>query len=80
VAGIVALMVQANPLLTAVEAELALELSAVPMAAGCRDVTDITGLPVTFCWDADATGSGLATAEGALAHVTAPSVRKPGRK
>jgi subtilisin family serine protease len=66
VAGIVALMAQKDPTLTASEAESILELTAIPLPAGCRNVKDISGVVVEYCWGADATGAGLATADGAL--------------
>lgn len=67
VAGIVALMAQKDPALTASAAEAILEGSAIYLAPGCRNVTDPTYGPTDFCWDADATGAGLATADAALA-------------
>lgn len=67
VAGIVALMVQANGGLTAAQAESALEGSAIYLAPGCRTVMDPNVGPVEYCWGADATGAGLATADAALA-------------
>ncbi len=67
VAGIVALMAQKDPLLTAADAETILEGSAVPLAAGCRTVNTPTNVPEEFCWGVDATGAGLATADAALA-------------
>lgn len=67
VAGIVALMVQKYPSLTAAEAESILTGAALPFAAGCRDVYHYTGVLQTICWDDDATGSGLITADAALA-------------
>jgi subtilisin family serine protease len=67
VAGIVALMAQKDPALTAPLAEAALENSAVYLAPGCRDVNDGSGNIVQFCWGADATGAGLATADAAVA-------------
>lgn len=66
VAGIVALMAQKRPILTASEAESYLESSAIPLAPGCRTVLSPSGLQ-TYCWGADATGAGLATADAALA-------------
>lgn len=66
VAGIVALMAQKHPSLTAAEAEGYLESSAIPLPPGCRTVTQPSG-SVEFCWGADATGAGLATADAALA-------------
>jgi subtilisin family serine protease len=68
VAGIVALMAQKNPALTAAAAEAKLQSSAIPLPAGCRMVLDGPGGPSSnICWGADATGSGLATASAALA-------------
>lgn len=66
VAGIVALMAQKYPALTSGEAETILEGSAIPLPPDCRDVLSPYGLE-TFCWGADATGAGLATADAALA-------------
>lgn len=66
VAGIVALMAQKSPGLTAAQAEAILEFSAIPLAAGCREVLGPSGAPDTFCWGADATGAGLITADAAL--------------
>jgi hypothetical protein len=67
VAGIVALMAQKYPALTAAQAEAALEASAIPLAPGCRAVYQPTGVTESICWGADATGAGLATADAALA-------------
>ena len=67
VAGIVALMAQARPALTAQEAEDDLVASAIPLPAGCRNVRGPNGVVAPVCWGADATGSGLATANAALA-------------
>ena len=67
VAGIVALMVQKNPALTAAQAEAILTSTALPLPPGCRNVNDGSGNIVEFCWEADATGAGLATADAALA-------------
>jgi subtilisin family serine protease len=70
VAGIVALMAQKKPSLIASEAESILEGSAIPLDPGCRNVIDpFIGL-TQFCWGADATGAGLATADAALAATT----------
>ncbi len=66
VAGIVALMSQKDATLTASEAESILESTAIPLPAGCLEVTDISGVMVEYCWGDDATGSGLVTADGAL--------------
>ena len=69
VAGIVALMAQKNKLLNASQAEGILEVSAIPLPAGCRDVNDGSGAVVQYCWGTDATGAGLATADAALATI-----------
>jgi len=67
VAGIVALMAQKNGALTAAQAEAALEASAIPLPAGCRDIVNPSVGWVKVCWGDDATGSGFATADAALA-------------
>ena len=54
VAGIVALMAQKKPALTAGEAESILKSTAIPF-------------PLSSPWGADATGAGLITADAALA-------------
>ena len=64
VAGIVALMAQKNPALKATEAEQILEDTAIDMAPGCRI---FVGSTAADCWDTNVTGSGLATADAALA-------------
>lgn len=69
VAGIVALMVEKNPALTAKEAEDILTSTAIPLTPGCRDVYTPGGTVVQYCWGADATGFGLATADAALAAI-----------
>jgi subtilisin family serine protease len=66
VAGIVALMVQKNPALTALQAEAILQTSAIPLPAGCRNVFGPSGAIEEYCWEDDATGSGLITADAAL--------------
>lgn len=76
VAGIVALMAQKKPGLTASEAEDILEGSAIPLPAGSRTITNSDGSTTTVSWGSDATGSGLATADAALADVTATLVIK----
>jgi subtilisin family serine protease len=68
VAGIVALMAQKDPTLTAGTAEAALEGSAIFLAPGCRTVLQPSGYE-NFCWGADATGAGLVDAVAALAAV-----------
>lgn len=71
VAGIVALMAQKNTALTAGQAETILEGSAIPLAPAvdpnCPWVYGPSGPAVKVCWGADATGSGLITADLALA-------------
>jgi subtilisin family serine protease len=67
VAGIVALMAEKYPALTASEAETILEDSAIPLPPGSRDVLTPYGYFQTFSWGADATGAGLANAGTALA-------------
>jgi subtilisin family serine protease len=67
VAGIVALMAEKYPALTASDAEAILESSAIYLAPGCQTVNQPSGPAVEYCWGADATGAGLATADAALA-------------
>lgn len=64
VAGIVALMAQKYPALTASQAESILEGSAIYMPPGTA-ADPYSG--ATLTWGADATGAGLATADAALA-------------
>lgn len=65
VAGIVAMMTQKNPALTAAQAETILQNTAIRMPAGCAKVAE-PGAIVEQCWGDDATGHGLATADAAL--------------
>lgn len=67
VAGIVALMLQKHPGLTASQVETILESTAVPLGAGSRTITNPDGTTATVTWGTDATGAGLATANAALA-------------
>jgi subtilisin family serine protease len=67
VAGIVALMLEKNPALLAGDAEIILEATAIPLGAGCRNVSGPSGSLDEYCWGTDATGAGLATADAALA-------------
>jgi subtilisin family serine protease len=66
VAGIVALMVQKNPSLSATQAESILEGSAIYIAPGSRDVLWPDGTTHIADWGADATGAGLVDAIAAL--------------
>jgi subtilisin family serine protease len=66
VAGIVALMAQKNPGLTADAAEIILESAATQIPAGCQLVYGPSGVGEDVCWGDDATGSGLITADRAL--------------
>jgi subtilisin family serine protease len=66
VAGIVALMAQKNPSLTAAQAEATLEATATPIPAGSRNIFDPSNGPHTVSWGANATGAGLVTADAAL--------------
>ncbi|HET7563463.1 MAG TPA: S8 family serine peptidase, partial [Gemmatimonadaceae bacterium] len=70
VAGIVALMAQKQPSLTASEAEDILERTAVPLPPGSRTIRNPDGTSSVVTWGADATGAGLATANAALAGMT----------
>ncbi|HEX7335888.1 MAG TPA: S8 family serine peptidase [Gemmatimonadales bacterium] len=68
VAGIAALMAQKRNSLTPADAETILTTTAIPLAPGCRNVLNPnTGAEDNTCWGADATGSGLTTADAALA-------------
>jgi subtilisin family serine protease len=69
VAGIVALMAQKDPTLTAAEAEAILTGVAIPLPAGSRTIYGPSGSPELVTWGADATGSGLITADAALAAI-----------
>jgi subtilisin family serine protease len=66
VAGIVALMAQKNPNLTAAQAEFILESTAIYLAPGSLTVMTPWGVSETFTWGADATGAGLVDGAGAL--------------
>ena len=67
VAGIVALMAQKHPALTAPQAEDILTSTAIPLPAGSRMIRNPNGTTSPVSWGDDATGSGLATADAALA-------------
>jgi len=64
VAGLVALMAQKNNALTAAEAEMLLEGTALPLTTGC--ITDPYDGFTQICWYADATGAGLVQADAVL--------------
>ena len=66
VAGIVALMAQKKPSLTAAEAEAVLESTAIALPPGSRTITNPDGTTSVVSWGADATGAGLTTATAAL--------------
>lgn len=66
VAGIVALLAQKDPSITAAEAEFLLESTAIPLAPGSLNVYGPSGSVTQYSWDADATGSGLVDAAAAL--------------
>ena len=71
VAGIVALMAQEKPGLSPSEAEAKLEAAAAkaPLAPGCATVNEPRRPPVTYCWEADATGAGVITADAAVSDL-----------
>lgn len=69
VAGIVALMLQKDPGLTASEAEAILEATAIPLPPGSRIIWTPWGSTENPSWGADATGAGLADADAALAAI-----------
>lgn len=69
VAGLVALMAEKDPGLTATEAEGYLEASAIYLAPGCRTVAQPNGTTAQACWGTDATGAGLVTAGAAIAMI-----------
>ena len=69
VAGIVALMAQKKPSLTAPEAESILEATAIPLptpTAPGLTVRNPNGTTRSVTWGSNATGAGLATADAAL--------------
>jgi subtilisin family serine protease len=67
VAGIVALMAQKDPALTASQAETILEATAIPLPPGSRTIRNPNGSTSVVSWLANATGAGLTTADAALA-------------
>jgi subtilisin family serine protease len=70
VAGLVALMLEKAPTLSASEAESILEATALAVPApGSASVNDGSGRIVTVSWGPDAVGAGLVQADAALAAV-----------
>ncbi len=69
VASLVALMLEKNPALTAAQVETILEATALEIPRGSARVDDGSGQVVEISWDSNATGSGLALADAALAAV-----------
>lgn len=68
VAGIVALMAERDPALTAARAEAVLEAVAIPMAPDThRPLAPGPACCFTYTWGTDATGHGFITADAALA-------------
>ncbi len=72
VAGVVALLAQVDPGLTASEAETLLESTAVPLPAGTRSVTGPSQVASDVTWGDDANGSGIVSATAALEAVSGP--------
>jgi subtilisin family serine protease len=72
VAGVVALMAQKKPDLTASDAESYLEASALWLPPGSRNVFTPSGNVETYSWGPDATGAGLVQADAALSAITPP--------
>jgi subtilisin family serine protease len=66
VAGIVALMCQKKPSLTAAAAESILKSTAIKLPPGSRTVALPGGASEVQTWGSDATGAGIATADAAL--------------
>ncbi len=66
VSGVVALMAQKYPALTAFEAEEILENTATYLAPGSTVVYSPYGTEVEYSWNEDATGSGIVNAMAAL--------------
>ena len=70
VAGVVALMAQKDPTLTASQTESILEDAAIPLPAGSCNVNDGSGGVTEYTWGTDATGAGLVAADAALAKIS----------
>ena len=69
VAGVVALMCQKKPSLTAAAAESILKSTAIKLPAGSRTVALPDGTTEVQSWGNDATGAGMVTADAALKGV-----------
>jgi subtilisin family serine protease len=70
ITAIAALLLEKNPNLMQEDIENILKDSALPIPAGCRTVWDlIVGDYVEYCWEDDASGSGLVQADTALGAV-----------
>jgi len=67
VAGVVALMAQKSPTLSATDAEAILEKTAFLLGEGVRSINDGSGKIVDVKWGLDATGAGLINTTDALA-------------
>ena len=76
VAGIAALLLQKNPALNQSQVENILETTAIALQPGCRNVVDPTVGPTSFCWESDAAGAGLVTADAALAALGGTAKRQ----
>ncbi|MEX0326135.1 MAG: hypothetical protein AB3N33_08620 [Puniceicoccaceae bacterium] len=50
----------------------AIEKAALPLPPGCLDILQPNGAVVEFCWEADATGAGIVSADATLAATPAP--------
>ena len=68
VAGIVALLKQKNPGLTAAQAEAIIEGTALPLPPGSLKITNPDGSTTLETWGSNATGAGIARADQALAQ------------
>jgi subtilisin family serine protease len=66
VAGIAALMLEKAPSLDQAGVETILTGSALTLPPGCRTVADPVAGTMTACWEANAFGAGVVTADAAL--------------